>query len=662
MALALGTLKTQQVLCQICRATPFTSQGLITSLAILCLRLRAMHLHLEANVFDELPVVQIKAKLNNTLSRGPTAEFGKDPMFESSRQRPTLDEDAPPTASVNDIVNATYPDNTAAFSRRNHNFDVSVSTPFLQRPAKATSQPTSDVVYIIVFGYPPDKYSVAVDYFKQLGESTEPDPNTDIINCFRIGYKNPGDAMRAVRKNGEIIAGSWMIGAKWADPTQADNIFGQTLRQGTAFAAQSPDSGAQPPSSPSDAMVVDDSQPFHFHYESYGTRQSQATPTIGTPIRLAPSSSAFKKPGTGPKTGLVPPPPQFVPPPTATGSAAATPTKGVLGQVSDLIFGCNHASQSSNGNSRRQGHFIQVAKASDGVVAPAAVALVDYSLMVSLVFGGCCTNVWAYERLLRLESRVGSALTFSQMLFITLQQLPSFLTWKPSNSLLPRLKPRQVPLSQWLLQVAVLATGSLLNNWVYAFHVPLTVQIVFRSAGLAVSMLFGRFLMNKRYSFRQVIAVSLVSIGVVVATLSGPSASSSQSTDNLARYALGVTMLAVSLVLTGILGMLQERTYQSMVHAGGRACFTRYRAIVSSVLGIHADSSKHALSLPVFLFLIPQVKYGLEGLSQSSNSVLPVPYIILAANLLSQLVCVSGVNQLSSVCRRFPPSAYLASC
>lgn len=92
----------------------------------------------------------------------------------------------------------------------------------------------------------------------------------------------------------------------------------------------------------------------------------------------------------------------------------------------------------------------------------------------------------------------GSALTFSQMLFITLQQLPSFMAWRPSAGLLPRLKPRQVPLSQWLLQVVVLATGSLFNNWVYAFHVPLTIQIVFRSAGMdPLSVSFGHFLRQR---------------------------------------------------------------------------------------------------------------------------------------------------------------------
>lgn len=36
---------------------------------------------------------------------------------------------------------------------------------------------------------------------------------------------------------------------------------------------------------------------------------------------------------------------------------------------------------------------------------------------------------------------------------------------------------------EWLVQVFILTSMSLLNNWAFAFHVPLTLQIVFRSAG-----------------------------------------------------------------------------------------------------------------------------------------------------------------------------------
>jgi nuclear pore complex protein Nup53 len=85
----------------------------------------------------------------------------------------------------------------------------------IQAP-QATPHQAAEHLHVIVFGYPPDKYSVAVEYFKQLGETTDPDPNMEITNCFKIGFKNPVEAVWAVRKNGEIVGGSWMVGVKWA--------------------------------------------------------------------------------------------------------------------------------------------------------------------------------------------------------------------------------------------------------------------------------------------------------------------------------------------------------------------------------------------------------------------------------------------------------------
>ena len=67
-----------------------------------------------------------------------------------------------------------------------------------------------------MFGYPPDKYSVTVEYFRSLGEATEVEQSSELLNCFRIGYMHPAEALRAVRKNGDILGGSWMVGAKWA--------------------------------------------------------------------------------------------------------------------------------------------------------------------------------------------------------------------------------------------------------------------------------------------------------------------------------------------------------------------------------------------------------------------------------------------------------------
>ncbi|CDO77659.1 hypothetical protein BN946_scf184969.g10 [Trametes cinnabarina] len=241
-----------------------------------------------------------------------------------------------------------------------------------------------------------------------------------------------------------------------------------------------------------------------------------------------------------------------------------------------------------------------------------------------------------------MDAHIGTTLTFSQMLFITVHSLPSFLVF-PKHSYIPRLKPRHVPLRNWASQVLVLTSGSLLNNWVYAFSVPLTVQIVFRSAGLAVSMLLGYLVLKKRYSWAQVAAVALVSAGVILATLSRPTTpKSSESTPDVGRYTIGVIMLSVSLLLTGILGVLQERTY--------------------STYGPHWKEGvfyTHGLSLPIFLFFIPDLQRGFGGLSDptrlssaSSNTFGKasglVPFAIFGANLLTQLACASGVNQLTS--------------
>ncbi|PBK74636.1 UAA transporter [Armillaria solidipes] len=265
-------------------------------------------------------------------------------------------------------------------------------------------------------------------------------------------------------------------------------------------------------------------------------------------------------------------------------------------------------------------------------LAQASSSLFDYTSILSLVFGGCCSNVWLYENLLLLNPRIGSALTFSQMMFISLQSLPSFVTCSP-EAWIPRLKPRQVPLSNWATQVFVLSTGSLLNNWAFAFNVPLTVLMVFRSAGLPVSMLFGFFFLKRRYSLVQVFSVIMVSFGVTIATFSRPPSNApSQSNSDVRKYSIGIVMLVLSLLCTGFLGMLQEKTYQRYGPCWKEGVFYT-----------------HCLSLPVFLFLVQDVRQGLASLSESTEaSTAGMAWLILAGNLGTQLICVSGVNRLTS--------------
>ncbi|KAF8806836.1 hypothetical protein BYT27DRAFT_7233629 [Phlegmacium glaucopus] len=295
---------------------------------------------------DEVPVVQTKAKMNQILSRGSTIDFGMDSMFQSSRQRQTLaDEDAPPMSSINDIPTEINLDSSSSrFQPRKTTVENAFSSSRRHAHTSPISQ-HSQHTFVVVFGYPADKFSLTAEYFKSLGEATEPEKHLEITNCFRIGYVDIGDAMRAVRKNGEVFSGSWMIGAKWADSAPAEAMLGQPILRNT------PASPAVPQMSDSTAagneMSID---------EPYIAHSSATSPPVGTPIKLAPSTSAFRKhvggsvskPST-PQTqkgwgGSVLPattslPSSLLPSGSPSTPVVPSPSKSVVGQMSDLIFG-----------------------------------------------------------------------------------------------------------------------------------------------------------------------------------------------------------------------------------------------------------------------------------------------------------------------------------
>ncbi|EJU03765.1 UAA transporter [Dacryopinax primogenitus] len=258
--------------------------------------------------------------------------------------------------------------------------------------------------------------------------------------------------------------------------------------------------------------------------------------------------------------------------------------------------------------------------------------LLDWSLILTLVFGG-------------------SALTFLQISFVVLRQLPSFLIFSPfpgtSLPLIPSLKPHKVPLTRWVLDVLLVTLVSMMNNQVFKYRIPLTVQIIFRSGGLAVSLLFGYFIKRRQYSVLQVLSVLLVTLGIILATLSSrPAPSSSPTHVNPADYASGIALLLGGLFISGILGMRQEETYKRYGPQWQEGLFYT-----------------HLLSLPIWMLFLPSIRAGLQAISESKDTTafylppkLPLSptwriktlYWALALNVLSQYACVAGVNRLTT--------------
>ncbi|EJD00879.1 UAA-domain-containing protein [Fomitiporia mediterranea MF3/22] len=239
-----------------------------------------------------------------------------------------------------------------------------------------------------------------------------------------------------------------------------------------------------------------------------------------------------------------------------------------------------------------------------------------------------------------------------------------------------RLKHRHIPLSRYAVQVLLFLLISLLNNAAFAYRVPMAVHIIFRSGGLVVNMLMGWAFEKRRYSRVQVASVFLVTFGVALTTLSATQSKSHASpkaevsahaysnleieSTSYRQYAIGIAILTLALVLSGALGLSQDRTFERY----GRGHWEE------------AMFYLHALALPLFGFtwrdLVSQVRTANAGrqlalpFSSASDSdahhLSPLPYlpirppslripafyVPLFLNVLTQLFCVAGVNRLTS--------------
>ncbi|KAJ2554280.1 golgi uridine diphosphate-N- acetylglucosamine transporter [Coemansia sp. RSA 1933] len=294
------------------------------------------------------------------------------------------------------------------------------------------------------------------------------------------------------------------------------------------------------------------------------------------------------------------------------------------------------------------------AKETATVIVSSVLAL-DWILVLGSIFGGCCSNVYALESLVREVPKCGNLITFGQFLFITLVGLPKHMH-RPHGSWVPQLRPRQVPLGRWAVMVGLYFGVSALNNMAFGFKVSIPLHIVFRSSGLLANMACGFLVMKKRYPVKQAVAVVMVSIGVIVATIANVGtqihgSNNDNSEKNGAEKGgfriddsvIGIVFLSLSVVLAALLGLYQEATY------------VRY--------GKHWQEGlfyNHLLALPMFVFFRNDIYRQLQAVSQSAplspvnipilgTVSVPSLWAALAINILSQWICASGVHKLTTM-------------
>ncbi|KGO46424.1 UAA transporter [Penicillium expansum] len=321
--------------------------------------------------------------------------------------------------------------------------------------------------------------------------------------------------------------------------------------------------------------------------------------------------------------------------------------------------------------------YAQLKKDAPGLVAAAAHAAVpswtSMVLMISLIFGGCCANVFALEAIIKEQPTAGPLITFAQFAICALFTIPSFLS--PSAG--PRalfLNPRAIPLRSWVVYTAYFVSVNLLNNWAFAYKISVPLHIILRSAGPVASMVIGYIYNGKRYSRGQIASVSMLTVGVAAAAMAdaqskGVSINVNSDAADTMTTVTGFTILALAMVLSAFQGIYADRLYATYgrdhwkealfySHALSLPLFLtscpqllgQWRVVASSPsLLSHLDSelwaSKGAVGSTAFSVLgqICQV-----GAVKALLAHLPVQVAYLAMNALTQYLCIRGVHLLSA--------------
>lgn len=116
----------------------------------------------------------------------------------------------------------------------------------------------------------------------------------------------------------------------------------------------------------------------------------------------------------------------------------------------------------------------------------------------------------------RVEPASGTLLTFVQFLFVAITgYISQFDETRPPLFL----RPNKVPLRRWLINIVLFFSINTLNNHAFSYDISVPVHIILRSGGSITTMIAGS-LWGKRYSRIQLVAVVLLTFGVITAAWS----------------------------------------------------------------------------------------------------------------------------------------------
>lgn len=271
------------------------------------------------------------------------------------------------------------------------------------------------------------------------------------------------------------------------------------------------------------------------------------------------------------------------------------------------------------------------------LAASVSISASEWLGIATLIFGGCCSNVFTLEAIVKDIPDSGSLITFVQFLFVSIEGLFHFVDFSQPYCL----KPSKAPYSRWAVSVLLFFLVSVINNYVWKLHISVPLHIIFRSGGTVITMILG-VIKGKKYTRGQVLSVAILTAGVILATFSQAPNKDSKQKATTTQFVLGIVLLLVAAILSSFQGLFSEVTYSKY---GGNWRESLFYT--------------HFLSLPLFAPLANDIirqfasvwgahpRVHFETLIAGYDLHVSRAFMWLMLNATTQYLCIRGVNKLS---------------
>jgi UDP-xylose/UDP-N-acetylglucosamine transporter B4 len=241
----------------------------------------------------------------------------------------------------------------------------------------------------------------------------------------------------------------------------------------------------------------------------------------------------------------------------------------------------------------------------------------------------------------RSDPGSGNLITFLQFLFIAVH---GFVVTSKFGTVKPR-----IGLKDYGILVSMFFVVSVCNNYAFDFNIPMPLHMIFRAGSLIANMIMGIIILNKSYDFSKYLSVFMITTGIVLCTIvSGSDVKSTQVNPEAEESAfsvffwwtLGIALLTIALFISARMGIYQEVLYKRYGKYPDEALFYT-----------------HLLPLPGFFILYKNIwDHTLIATSSEPYSIpianvdVPIMWVYLLGNVLTQYICISSVYVLTTEC------------